>query len=263
VGIDIHQARRESEAERARKERDRREATQEDRAKRRALSQQDQVWRFGASEDVGLETDGQRIIVNENIDVGAGKTQGDRPRVLTLTEAMHRLGKITWEEQQAGDALRQRIMALLPHSEGVSSYGLSPGRGDLTTKAARKGRALTGYEVNWRTGQANLAAEELRRHNRSQVREAAELLYAMIGVETEAGRRAFDSAELAMFLVRAVTGNDLTLTEIGKALTNYTGEKQAAAAGGAIIKRTLHRGAVYLGFVKAADWDGKLRWLPG
>jgi hypothetical protein len=119
-------------------------------------------------------------------------------------------------------------MALCLPSEGVSPYGLSPGRADPTTKAARKGRVLTGLEVDWRKGDAKLAAEHLRRHNRSELREAAELLYAMAGIETEAGRRVYNP-ELAVFVVRAVTGNDITLTEVGMALTHYTGEKQASA----------------------------------
>jgi hypothetical protein len=261
MSLDIHKVKRESDTQRARKERARQEATRADRDGRRALRKEEQLRRFGTEEGSNLETDGHRITVNENIDVGAGKTEGDRPRVLTLADAMHRLDKITWEEHQGAETLRKRLMALLPPSEGVSSYGLNPGRSDPTTKAARKGRALTGLELNWRTGEAKSAAEHLRRHNRSELREAAELLYAMAGLETEAGRRVYNP-ELAVFVVRAVTGNDITLTEVGMALTHYTGEKQASAAGGAILKDAFHRGSMHLGLVKAPEWDGKLRWLP-
>ena len=257
--LDIERMKRESQRERAQRERARQEATKEDRARRRALSAEEQVRRFGTGEDVGLKTDGHRIMADENIDVGAGRTKGDRTRVLTHAEAMHRLGKITWEEWQASDELRKRLLALLPHSEGVSSYGLSPGQSDPTTKAARKGLALTGCDVNWQTGDV----EHGKRHNRSELREAADLIYPMAeGMEPETGRKVFNH-KLAEFVIRSATGTEIDQTEIGRALTHYTGEKQASAAGGAILKAAFHRGAVYLGLTKADDWDWRLRWLPG
>lgn len=261
--LDIHQAKRQAEAERSRKERARREATIEDRAGRRALSKQEQMRVSGSEEGIGLETDGHRIIAEENLDVGAGKNKGKRPRVLTQADLMHRLGKITQARWEAAEALRKKVMALLPPSEGVSSYGLSPGRADPATKADRKARRLTGYEVNWRKGEAKLDADNNARRNRSELREAAEMLYAMAGVETEDGRKAYD-LQLAVFLVRSVLEASpvVMLTEIGEALTAYTGEKQASAAGGAILNMLYHRGAVYLGLEKADDWDDKLRWLP-
>ena len=255
--LDIERVKGESQKERTQRERARQEATKEDRARRRALSAEEQVRRFGTGEDVGLETDGHRIMADENIDVGAGSTQGKRLRVLTLAEAMHRLGTIGSEEWQAAEVLREKIMALLLPSEGVSSYGLSPGRSDPSTKADRRGRVLTGCDVNWRTGDVVRG----RKHNRSEIREAADLLYAMAGLETEEGHKVFD-AGLAMFVVRSVTGNAVTLTEIGRARTLYTGEKQASAAGGTSLKEAYQRGAVYLGLAKGTDWDGKLRWLP-
>ena len=131
----------------------------------------------------------------KKISIGAGKNEGTRPRVLTLAETMHRLGKITSQEWQAIEELRKRVMRLVPHSEGVSSYGFSPGRADPTTKAARKGKALTGIEVDWRTGDAKLD----RGSNRSDLRKLADQLYAMAGIETESGRKTFD-VELATFL---------------------------------------------------------------
>jgi hypothetical protein len=257
VSINIHQAKRESEAERARKEQARRKATQEDRARRGTLSQQEQARRFGTGDDVGLETDGHRLLADENLDVGAGRSKGDRTRVLTHAEGMYRLGKITWDEWQAAEALRTRLLALLPRSEGVGSYGLSPGRYDPTTKAARKGLALTGCDVNWRTGDV----ERNRQHNRSELREAADLVYAMAeGIEPESGGKVFNH-KLAEFVTRSAMGTEIDQTEIGEALTHYRGEKQASAAGGAILKAAFHRGAVYLGLTKSDNWDWRLRWL--
>ena len=204
-----------------------------------------------------METDGHRIIVNENIDVKAGRAEGERPRVLTMCDAMHRMGKIPLEGWQAGEAVRERIMALVPPSEGVSSYGLSPGRADPATKAARKGRALTGLEVNWRAGHA----EPGKFPNRTNLRDAADLVFAMIGMPNKEGLKVFDPVR-ATFLIQSVTGNGVTLTEIGATLTAYTGEKQRMAAGAAILMEMYYRGAVYLGLVKGTEWDEKLRWVP-
>jgi hypothetical protein len=254
--IDIKQAKRESDAERARKERARQEATRQERA-RRSLAKQEQLRRFGTEEDGALETDGHRLLAEENIDVGAGKTQGGRTRVLTHAEGMYRLSKITWDEWQAAEALRLRLLALLPRSEGVGGYGLNPGRSDPTTKAARKGFSLTGIAVNWQTGDV----ERDKQHNRSALREAADLVYAMAdGIETEIGGKVF-THKLAEFVIRSSIGTDIDQTEIGEALTHYRGEKQAAAAGGAILKAAFRRGAVYLGLTKADVWDWRLRWL--
>jgi hypothetical protein len=256
AGIDIRQAERDSEAERARKKRARQEATRKDRARRWALPKHEQLRRFG-TEDGDLETDGHRLLAEENMDVGAGKAEGERTRVLTHAEGMHRLGKITWEEWQAAEELRIRVLALLPRSEGVSSYGLSPGRSDPATKAARKGLALTGLNVNWQTGDV----ERDKQHNRSARQEAADLIYAMAeGIEPETGGKVFNH-KLAEFIIRSVLGNEIDLTEIGHALTHYKGEKQASAAGGAILKAAFHRGAVCLGLAKADDWDWRLRWM--
>ena len=214
---------------------------------------------YGIDEPSDLQTDGHRTTVDENTDVGAGQSKEKQTRVLSLAESMHRLGKITYDEWQAAEALRKKVMRLIPGSEGVSSYGLNPGRADPTTKAARKGRALTGYEINWRTGDAKLG----ERRNRTDLREAADLLFAMVGVCNEEGRKVFDR-ELATLLICSVTetSNAVTLTEIGAARTLYTGEKQTPAAGAGALKEIYQRGAVYLGLVKGADWDEKLRWVP-
>ena len=264
AALNTDQVRKESQSERARKEQARRQATKEDRVWRK-LAPSEQERRFGSDEDIGLETDGHRVKVDENIDVGAGKTEGTRPRVLTQAGGMHRANKITSEEWQCAEMLREWIMQQLGHSEGVSSYGLSPGRSDPATKANRRGRALTGYEVDWRAGNAKATEEatEIARRNRTELRRLAELLFAMVGVETAEGDKVFDH-RLALMLIRSVTetSNAMTLTEIGGARTAYTGEKQQPAAGGAILKELYQRGALHLGLVKGAGWDEKLGWVP-
>ena len=252
----LEQIKRKSQRERDQRERPRQEAT---RSERRALKAQERMALFGIEEPTDLETDGHRIIIEENTDVTAGRNKERQTRVLTLADVLHRQEKITSGQHQAADRLRELIMALLPGSEGVSSYGLSPGRTDPTTKAARRGRALTGYEINELTGDVKLG----ERRNRTERREAADLLYAMVGVCTEEGRKKFD-LELATLLVRSVieASRIVTLRVISAARTAYTGPKQLPPAGLAILRELYQRGAIYLGLEKGTDWRDNLDWIP-
>ena len=96
------------------------------------------------------------------------------------------------------------------------------------------------------------------------MRELADLLFSMVGLHNENGFLVFHHRR-AVLLIRAVvetTNNAVTLTDIGKACTNYEGEKQLLAGGATALKEWLSRGALHLNLVKGTNWDEKMRWAP-
>ena len=161
---------------------------------RRKLNGAEQERLFGEGAELPLQTDGRRVLVNENLHVGAGATRdGRRLRAMSTAEIMHQRGTIDDEEWEACKTLERLLTRILGSSEGVSSYGLSPGGSDPTAKGDRRGTALTGYTVDWNAGQAGTTSEDLRaaRRNRSFLRDAALLLRAALGVEDTDGRWAW------------------------------------------------------------------------
>jgi hypothetical protein len=179
----------------------------------------------------------RRVVAEEDTHVGAGKdkTSAKRIRAHTTAEQMHKTGTITFEEWQAAGALRTKYILEVASSEGVSSYG-----------------DQGGSRTPWLKGDAK-AASILR--NRTNTRELADMLFAMVGSYDEEGNKIFDP-EMAALLVRSVveTVDAVTLTDIGRARTHYTGEKQTSAAGGAILKECYRRGAAHLRYLKALQW---------
>jgi hypothetical protein len=177
---------------------------------------------------------------------------------------MHRVGTVGGDEWQAVNILRLKLLRLLHPSEGVSSYGQHPGGGsDPAAKGDCRGRALTGYEIDGRSGlvQAVEAAMAVARRNRTELRETAELLFAAVGLETTEGKRVFDH-EKAVLLVRCVlpSAHPPKLDEIGRQVTLYDGQKQRTAAAATVIREMLGRMAIHLGLKKGAPWDERISW---
>ena len=228
---------------------------------RRNLNGAEQERLFGEGVSLPLQTDGRRIFVSENLDVGAGATKdGRRQRALSTAEIMHQRGTIDDEDFEACRvAAESYFIPLLGRSVGISSYGLSPGGSDPTAKADRKGTALTGYTIDWHTGQAETTPDDLRsaRRNRSHLREAAQLVRAAVGVENTEGRWEFDDRK-AVLLVRCVlpSAKPPTLNEIGTAFTLYGAHsKQKTAAAAGMLREMFSRMAMHLGLKKGAPWS--------
>lgn len=208
----------------------------------RAAAAKERLWDQAHPRPIPLAE--RRVIAEEDTHVGAGrdKTSEKRTRSLTTAEQMHRNGSLTYDEWQTAGVLRTYYMEEMGGSEGVSSYGQSTGGGNPWNKADRK------------------AASILLR-NRTNRRALADMMFAMVGSYDEEGNKIFDK-EMAVLLVRAVieTVDTVTLGQIGAARTMYTGEKQKPAAGGAILKEYLRRGAAHLRYVKAQEWRDSTSW---
>jgi hypothetical protein len=182
---------------------------------------------------------------------------------MSTVGAMYRVGSIDSDDWQAGNTLGERIGRLLHPSEGVSSYGQHPSGSDPAAKGDRRGRALTGYEIDGRSGQVQAveAAMAVARRNRTELRETAELLFAAVGLETTEGKRVFDH-EKAVLLVRCVlpSAHPPKLDEIGRQVTLYDGQKQRTAAAATVVREMLGRMAMHLGLKKGATWDERISW---
>ena len=177
---------------------------------------------------------------------------------MSTAEIMHQRGTIDDEEWEACKTFEWLLTRILGRSEGVGSYGLSPGGSDPTAKGDRKGTALTGYTIDWHTGQAEATPDDLRvaRRNRSLLRDAALLARAAVGVEDTEGRWIFDDAK-AVLLVRCVmrSANPPTLDQVGTAFTLY-GErsKQKTAGAAGMLREMFARMAMHLGLKKGTAW---------
>lgn len=187
---------------------------------------------------------GRREIVEEmveHVSAGIDKTKEPQRRALTRAEKMHREGMLSHEEWQAAGVMRNRFLAELGHSEGVSGYGNKPGTGAPWEKADRRAQAIL--------------------RNRTRRTRLAELVFAACGVYDEEGNRIFDQA-LAVDVIRCTieTVDIPTLTDIGARHTAYTGARQQPAAGGTTIKAALKRAAAHLGLIRLPTWkDGSWR----
>jgi hypothetical protein len=165
-----------------------------------------------------------------------------RTRALTTAEKAYNAGSLTWEEYAAAGVLRNRFIAQLGGSEGIAAYGEPRGSGSPWTKADRKAVAVLA-------------------RSRTSTRELAHLLFAMVGVVDEQGVKVFDP-QLAELLLRAVTEtvDSVRLGDIGAQRTEYGGEKQRQAAGGAILRECLRRGAAHLSYIRAQQWRDATSW---
>ena len=191
-----------------------------------------------------VKTPERRTIIEVNTQVGAGvdRTRELQTRALTTAEKMYHNGRITYEEWQLAGVLRNKYLGEVgSNSEGVGSYGDPKGSGSPWRKADAKAQAIL-------------------KRNRTSTRELADLLWAMTGHHDEEGNKIYDR-ELATFVVRGCieTVDAITLSQIGKARTLLTGEKQVSAAGNAIFKECLRRGAAHMRFIRASEWRDS-RW---
>jgi hypothetical protein len=177
-----------------------------------------------------------REVVTDYVGAGRDRTKAAERRALTAIERMHVAGSITFEEFTCAGRLRNQVMLELGRSEGVASYG----------NAERASEP-------WRRGDAKALAAMRNRPNRNKL---ADFLFAMCGVEDESGRRTVD-IELATLVIRATieVTDPIQLGQIGQQRTTYAGEKQKQAAGSAVLRECLRRGAAYLGYVKQVGAD--------
>lgn len=186
----------------------------------------------------------RREVFEEPTHVGAGanRTREPRTRALTTVEKAYNAGSLTWEEYAAAGVLRNRFIAQLGGSEGVAAYGEPRGSGPPWNKADRK-------------------AVMVLDRNRKSTQELADLLFSMVGVVDEKGVKVFDP-QLAELLLRAVTEtvDAVRLGDIGAQRTEYGGEKQRQAAGGAILRECLRRGAAHLSYIRAQQWRDATSW---
>ena len=230
---------------------------------RRKLNGADQERMFGEGAELPLQIDGRRILVSENLDVGAGATRdGRRLRAMSTAEIMHQRGTIDDDDWEACKTFEWLLTRILGHSEGVSSYGLSPGGADPTAKGDRRGTALTGYTIDWHAGQAATTPDDLRaaRRNRSFLRDAALLLRAALGVEDTEGKWVLDHTKTVL-LVRCVmrSAKPPTLDEIGTTFTLYgPNSKQKTAAAAGMLREMFSRMAMHLGLKKGTGWSEPL-----
>jgi hypothetical protein len=187
----------------------------------------------------------RRTILEVNTHVGAGtdRTKERRKVMLTTAERMYYLGKsLSYDEFAAAGILRNKYLTQLgENSEGVASYGDAGSRTEPWGKGDAKAHAIL-------------------RRNRTKLRELADLMWSIAGHYNEEGDKVFDK-ELLTLVVRSVieTTDAVTQEEVARARTNYKGEKQTQAAGGAILKECYRRAAAHLRFIKVQEWRDS-RW---
>ena len=185
----------------------------------------------------------RREVFEETTHVGAGTDRAREPRLRasTTVERAYNSGSLTYEEFCAANVLRNLFLEQFGCSEGIGSYGDVRGSGTPWNKADRKAVAIL--------------------RQRTSRRELAELLFAMVGLTDERGQKVFDP-QLAELLLRAVveTVDAIRLGDIGARRTEYAGEKQRQAAGGAILRECLRRGAAHLSYIRAQQWVDDTSW---
>lgn len=188
-----------------------------------------------------------RMVVEEGD--GRGRTQGEEPkrRALSLVEQLHRNGHLSYEEYVAWGTFRNMYMLLMPVSEGVSSYGLSPGGSTPHRKADRAAKRLTGVEI----AEDGSYTRGPSRANRSARWRYEDALFSMVGVTDDEGNRLIDE-QAAALMVKAIleTENPPTQGMIGAARSMLKSEKQLSAIGATVVKENLRRLAIHLRLVK-------------
>src|SRR5262245_62608149 len=127
----------------------------------------------------------RRVIVDEAPADGRGADREPRRRVLTLAEQLYRAQVLNIDEWLAAGQLRNLWCMLEPPSEGVSSYGLSPGGGSPVGKADKAGRRLTGIQI---TPDGQFRHTGRSQNNRSNRWRYEDALQAMCGCHDEEGR---------------------------------------------------------------------------
>lgn len=145
-----------------------------------------------------------------------------RGRVLSLVDKLHRDGALTFEQHGAAIILRNAIMAEMPPSEGVSSYGSNIKASEPSRKADKLGRRHTGFEIQ--------PDGEIRRpggkRSLSNERRLEEAFLAAVGLYDEEGRKVIN-VKHAEILMRVVldSENMPTLKGLTQELTSYYGKE--------------------------------------
>lgn len=187
----------------------------------------------------------ERVIIQ---DEQARAGPRERPaRVLTLVEFLYRNGVIDFDEYDAAGRLRNMHFVLMPPSEGVSSYGLSPGGSNPERKGDRKAQRLTGISIQSNGSYTRGPSY----NNRSERWKYSDALVAMVGVTTDEGEKVVDTQAMRLML-RAITESETmpTQLEIGQARTAYKSGKQVSAVGASFVKECLRRLALHFKLVK-------------
>lgn len=185
------------------------------------------------------------VEIETHAGAGADRAKEKGRALLTQIDRMHRAGDLDFDRWVTAIRLRDLVCKQFEKSSGVSSYGQSIGASDPYTKGDRQ------------------AAQVFR--NRTDLHRLADLMFAMVGLHDEQGRKLLDSV-MGVLLLRSVleTSGHVTLTEIGAKTSTYGGEKQAPAAGGALLQHLLGRGAAHLGFIKLEEFtDFSAKKLAG
>lgn len=274
----IDRIKRESKAERARKEQVRREATLAERAKRRAqsngsLTDEEAMDAFIDANVSERKPDGlvRRLAANdlpakarERLNGQANPVPVSIPQRQDVVEEIAPThvsvgrNKAKEEKQIKAVTLAERL-----HKDGIIDDDQLAAAGRLRNKYMLEmghSEGVSSYGDSRSDGmpwaKADKRAEAILSRNRSNLRELAELLFSMAGNHDEEDNKIFDR-ELATFVVRSVieTTDAIALrTEVGRTRTGYSGEKQLSAAGGAILGECYHRGAAHIRRVKSEQW---------
>lgn len=149
-----------------------------------------------------------------------------RGRVLCLLDKLHRDGAITTEMWMAGNQLRQQIMAEMPPSEGVSPIYDATGRAEPSRKADRRGRRLTGFDVE-HDGTIRYAGG---RRSRQNLRELEDALFSACGLVNADHKRVADLQHLDILMRVCLESEKMpTLTNLTLELTDHYGAKSKQA----------------------------------
>ena len=146
-------------------------------------------------------------------------------QAVTVIDLMAKNAMIPFELHMAGSRFRELWMESCGTSKGVSSYG------DYVSASEPSSRCLTS-DRQLGAGRAFLDA-----------------FYGAFGVKRADGYWAYDH-ELAHSVIPALLFDRKNITQaaIGRALTRYTGEKQAPAAGGTFIESVLRRLSLHFAY---------------
>jgi hypothetical protein len=152
--------------------------------------------------------------------VGAGGpgSQGPTPgRALCLLDRLHRDGAITTEMWMAGTQLRQQIMAEMPGSEGIPSYGTNVKASEVSRKADRAGRRLTGFEIQ----PDGSVLKPGGKRSRSNLRDLEDALFAACGMHDIEHKRIADLKHVNILMRVCIESEDMpTLQGLGCELTH-------------------------------------------
>lgn len=161
----------------------------------------------------------------------------------TLIAQLLARGQIERAHYEAGGRIYNLAVLLEPGSEGVANYEGKPNGSQPHRKGDRKAQAMTGIEI---LEGGTIVRGKANRDTWSRFRDA---MFAMVGVTTEEGERAFDG-EAAILMMRAIS-EPVAQLEIGQSRVRLKSEKQLSAAGVTFVRENLHRAAIHFGLISS------------